>query len=910
MRIMMLRLKGYLGINNGLLRNEITIDFSKSRHKICLIKGATGSGKTTILDSISPLPDDNSMLVPGQQAEKEIIYNNGIRIHILHPVNNRGERATTKAYIYDNDVNLNPNGNVTSFKDVVFNKLDLDSNFEALTKLSTRDRGLADKTPAIRKKYVANIISSVEVYNNIYKNLTKNSSTLKSMLQSIVAKMDSIGDEKSIDTNIKSIEKLLKQYEDKKEEISLANAAAIATVKALDPDGNIMMSYNTLTSEINTLNNNIASMLTVSNNYTTKYYNSNINNDINSIRQFYNITSKDIEDLSNNITSINISIKSKEESLNNLLNMNELENKNLNSKIEKLKNLTNDNNYEILCSNIKKVNKDISEIESFFKSINIKDALSLSSKEYEIGLNIIMNISDMLSNLFSIYTKDDINTVIINNIDFDKELNTITSIIEKCKIDKNNIMNEISKLKGQIEIYDSLSNRPKNCKIDDCPFISSALKIEENPRDAITRLEIDIVNIDSIIKDNEDKLDKLKIYKSCRLAINEIYKTISNNSYILEKLPGTESLCDINTFNNLLYSKDCWYNIIPDKDIIMNNLNKAYMFDSYKRLISERDKLNTQKQIFESKCSIIDEINNDINTIRSNINDISNKIVTIRNDVKENTIKYDNLTNKLNDLKTLNSSLSTVLEMIDKINDDTLKLSKLSSNIDKIKDSNATIYASKDTLVELNNAIKPMQDDLNRFKFNKQRLQEYKEELEVYKDRYEKTEVVKNYTSPTKEGIQLLFMDMYMHNILDTANKLLANVFNGQFMLQPFIINGDEFRIPCIGNRMMNDDISSMSNGQICMISMILSFSILFNSSSTYNILKLDEIDGGLDTESRTNFITVLNEIMNILGCEQCFLISHNEEIQYSSTDMILLRTNSDNSDYGNANIIFDINRM
>ena len=74
--------------------------------------------------------------------------------------------------------------------------------------------------------------------------------------------------------------------------------------------------------------------------------------------------------------------------------------------------------------------------------------------------------------------------------------------------------------------------------------------------------------------------------------------------------------------------------------------------------------------------------------------------------------------------------------------------------------------------------------------------------------------------------------------------------------------------------------------------------------------MKLDEIDGGLDTESRTNFITVLNEIMNILGCEQCFLISHNEEIQYSSTDMILLRTNSDNSDYGNANIIFDINRM
>ena len=104
----------------------------------------------------------------------------------------------------------------------------------------------------------------------------------------------------------------------------------------------------------------------------------------------------------------------------------------------------------------------------------------------------------------------------------------------------------------------------------------------------------------------------------------------------------------------------------------------------------------------------------------------------------------------------------------------------------------------------------------------------------------------------------------------------------------------------------MNDDISSMSNGQICMISMILNFSILVNSSSKYNIIKLDEIDGGLDTESRTNFITVLNEIMDILGCEQCFLISHNEEIQYSSTDMIVLKTSSESSYYGDANIIFD----
>jgi DNA repair exonuclease SbcCD ATPase subunit len=235
------------------------------------------------------------------------------------------------------------------------------------------------------------------------------------------------------------------------------------------------------------------------------------------------------------------------------------------------------------------------------------------------------------------------------------------------------------------------------------------------------------------------------------------------------------------------------------------------------------------------------------------------------------------------------------------------ELKKISTDMKKLTDARSVLYAADSSIEEINNSIKPTREELNKLKFNKQKLEEYTEEMEVYKSRYEKTETVKKYTSPTGEGIQLIFMDMYMHDILTMANTLLAKLFNGQFMLQPFVINGDEFRIPCVGNRLMNDDISSMSTGQICMISMILSFSILFNSASNYNILRLDEIDGGLDTDNRIKFIEILNEVMDILGCEQCFLISHNEEIQYSSTDMILLRTNSENLDYGNANIIFDI---
>ena len=101
----------------------------------------------------------------------------------------------------------------------------------------------------------------------------------------------------------------------------------------------------------------------------------------------------------------------------------------------------------------------------------------------------------------------------------------------------------------------------------------------------------------------------------------------------------------------------------------------------------------------------------------------------------------------------------------------------------------------------------------------------------------------------------------------------------------------------------MNDDISSMSTAQICMISMILSFAFLFHSSTKYNILKLDEIDGALDTNNRLGFVNVLNQLCDMLETEQCIIISHNDEFDTSEADIILLKHS--HPETINGNIIF-----
>ena len=103
------------------------------------------------------LPDSNNVFIPGLPAMKTIELLDGdilYKMIFVHPVKSDGTRDTTKAYLYKTCFgethNLNPNGNVSSYKDILYDELGLDPNFVALSQLSTEDKGIASKKPAER----------------------------------------------------------------------------------------------------------------------------------------------------------------------------------------------------------------------------------------------------------------------------------------------------------------------------------------------------------------------------------------------------------------------------------------------------------------------------------------------------------------------------------------------------------------------------------------------------------------------------------------------------------------------------------------------------------------------------------------------------------------------------------------
>ena len=236
------------------------------------------------------------------------------------------------------------------------------------------------------------------------------------------------------------------------------------------------------------------------------------------------------------------------------------------------------------------------------------------------------------------------------------------------------------------------------------------------------------------------------------------------------------------------------------------------------------------------------------------------------------------------------------------------ELAKYNDSWVKAKDIEMQIEVKKNRLDAIvSKEIADLQKQINDANAKLVMYNEYVKEYALCSKEFNKIGVIRKYCSPTT-GIQTIFMEMYMNKVIGISNQLLSMLFNGEYVLQPFVVNENEFRMPVLGSGILNDDISSMSTSQICMISMILSFALMRQSSTIYNIIKIDELEGGLDSQNRLAFFDVLNNLMMTLQCEQCVMISHNAELNMKTMDVIVLKNSDPSSSYYEGNVIYDYN--
>lgn len=879
MKLLSIRLENYIGIYNGRGDNILEVDLSQSTSNIVIIRGSNGSGKSTLLKALSPLQDDNTAIIPGMEGKKTLryLYNGEVyEILYVHPVKNDGSRGQVKMQVYKgmNRVELNPTWNVTSGKDIIFDLFNLDANFLTLSQLSSEDRGLADKKPAERKKFVNSIINGIEVYNNMYKVITKKYSTFKNMINTISSKIRQIGNIEELNARFINISKQVEDVSSERDKAVIEASKIDAEIGILTRDNNLEEYYKIneeIRDNIDYISASKSQVIDLSKGELSSENLYELKDIIdNSLRTF----DKDISKWKSEEAVANAKIESisreKDEAFNSLQ-----------TKITKRGTLLDGgftesdlSLYKETKAKIDELNKDIDNLNSSIKNLSEAEALVNA-------MEMIVPVLDSLYNGLDATTKKEKYDFVKTTLDNDGKYVDQT-------VELSRTYNEVSKTVGELEsevlayeiLFDkakSLALRPKECKIDDCSFVKEAIEASsKHPEKRINDINKEINESKTLLKSLEKDIESYKELYDFNKRFTNLHGMVLSFRKLLEKSP-VDYIIDP---YQLLASLDHMEKLMIDFNQIRGIFNIITTKSNYEEII---ESLKEPAAKYEANKALIDELDSDIASLKDKLTTIDNRLMAEKDAISE-TVTDISLTEFKIEVYTKCKSLVDECIGLDVRNEELQsQINSLSDIALKVKTLDARMAEAKSRADRLNNDLNAILNERDKIASNKTLLEDYIRDLDLYNKNFSILETIRYYLSPTT-GIQTVFMRTYMGNIILKANELLSLIFNGQFIIQPFVINEAEFRIPCLGNGLVNDDISSMSTSQICMISMILSFAILSNSSTDYNILKLDEIDGGLDTENRIQFIGLLKQLISMVGCEQCFLISHNMEYDADTT--------------------------
>ena len=901
MKFLSIYLSNYIGIYNGMGLYDIHIDMTKCKNRITIIRGDNGSGKSTLSKAMNLFPDSSDSFIPGLAARKEIILSDNTILYKLvfvHGIKTNGDRETTKAYITktfgDSIVELNENGNVTSYKEILYSELGLDANFAALSQLSNDDRGLADKKPAERKRFVNSIISSLDTYNNIYKTLGKRSSNYKSLINAVSSKLSVLGDENTIVTNLEVIETRINTLQDQKDQAVVALAREQSTVSILDPDGSIQNTNTVISADLDLAEKEYKKIQAV----------------IDSLMLSGNITSTNIADGYRRIVdrknSCIIENQICRNTIDSLIAQKEGYAQELAQKIHRLSQLQDGDSYDTILEKLNLYKTQMENIKAELLKVGLQDISNISKEEYILALETLKDLEAHISAFKSCMYYTVIETIVneymtTGIVPKPKDITGHNIELDKLENELSSVLSEKSVIQSKLNLLDKLNIRPESCTDNTCPFIKDALEFSlTNPKDRIDYLEALMYSIRDEIERNNREVQEIMAYNDAVNKFSIIVREVDKNGAILSKMPNGDMFKNkMVFFERLLSGYGFEY-----MSAIYQYIDLANLFDTYKQLDSICKQYEAELKIYQSKAESIEILQQEISKIDQTMSALKDKIDPINAEIADRT-------KDIAVLQELEGIYSAILDNLEKQKPISQKIqecrSKLSENSRKINEINAALSRAagyKQTIEQIGYSLVPLMKDRDKLIHSVQLMKDYKIELDELKANYDFIETIKYYSSPTT-GIQLVFMELYMGKIIALANELLKLLFQGKFVIQPFVINESEFRIPCLGDGYLNDDISSMSSSQIGMISMILSFALLHHSSTKYNIIKLDEIDGPLDYSNRLYFMDVLNSIMDIMNTEQCIMISHNSELQVDNSDVILLKHDENNMDYQRGNIIW-----
>lgn len=858
MWIKYIELKNFQNIRTGLKAKEISIDFSNRENVICLFVGPNGIGKTSLLSCLTPfatlgnldIRDANQLVVKGENGFKKIIICDGSDEYVIqHFYTASKETHTVKSYITMNGSELNPNGNVTSFKQTVLDCLGIDMDYLKLIRLGDNVTNLIKLKSTDRKNFMSKFLDSVDIYLKYHQKISGDVKDLKLIISHTMDKLKKleIDDPEVI---LHRIEELKVALETNQEDIDLIQDTIskinlkIEELELPDQPKDKIRSLETTVHKMN---------LAMESEYASK--------SLPEIEEIQKKTSEEINVLHSEKKSLETIIEYTNSMIDNLYSEIERVEKQIHDILEKsnLDQLT-----EYLTSLHTK--RDRLDKESSFIS---SDFSNLSKEEVDKCIVAFKNAQRILNITYE-FGKDPVNDA----VKLIKEKKDVRDFVSSklIAIEKDKKRQEKTYLDTIIDKYGKLQK----------PSCEGCF---------LTDLYDEIMRVKDIEPDTSKKNRSAEYYQMVESVYDNISSVISNElgevKDIVKKLPNEiQKDLILDTF----FDHICKCENIYNEKAVNQFMMEFTEYDNYQNLLKEIEdtiqKINIERE--KNDVSYLEEslrrTNSSLNENKEKVNELVEKLSSITREIIDKEKKEEDLElvhSAISDLESVKTELTSLEE----------KYQKMQELQEELSSNTASLSSKKKTQMELSSYLKSREIALDSYK-------ELRKELKKEKEMYDDLLLIRSSTS-NKDGIPLLFIQYYLENIKEIANRLLDIVYEGSVYIQDFYITGDEFKIPFVKNGIEIPDISYASQGEQSFLSMAISFALSSENLKKYNIPLLDEVDSTFDSSNRERFLSIIEHQNDIIHCEQEFVISHNNMFSQYPVDVL---------DFGNLkNSKFDV---
>lgn len=879
LKITFLRLKNFAAINTGMGKKELIIDFSNCKNRVILLVGTNGSGKTALLSTLHPFAypgsmdvrANSSMILQDKDGEKEIHYTKDNSVYVIkHFYKNSKKGLSVKSFITKNGIELNPNGNVTSFIDVVNNELGIQQDYLKLLRLGSNVTNMIEMKAAERKSFTSDLFSELDIWSKLYKKVNEDSRLLKNLLSTVSNKLQRlhIVDRDQIVKDISEIGFEIASVKSNMDELKKRLGVIDGKIQALVPEG-----VKTLKETIIRMDLELSSKLKEIDKY---------RKDIDALGVIIcGSIDNEIETLTTNINTLTTKNLVSKETINSyMINMNDLMNER--DDIQKqLSTLVSDDDIKSLKAirdSIVCTLNDIPNKVKNYKPATTKDILltaikvlteidRIVSNTYEFGMDAVKKCIHLIRDGADIdkYIESEI-------IAIDKEVIDITAKYKANKI--NNACVVVFK--------------PTDCAVSNCPYLDLYERFFKSTDE-------DTQSVEALENRREYYVKIGAVYKN----ITYIGSLVKMNDNIRETLSNLN--IDYLSMNSIL---DAMFSNYPvfNESVITKHINDIEEYNMYQKLVLELREVESEIASSDSNDKLID-------SLKSRLSVITDKIDTIKIDIER-------ITGEISDRERMLSDTENYRELVYRYRDVINELNNACDDADKFGDE---LHDKKDIFNSVKSELSDLDMMAGQMKIYEQRYSslqqtlmdkshvlktydELIEERDILNDKFEEVAITREALSSTK-GAPLLYIQLYLQSTTMFVNDILATIYD-DFEIDGFDISDTEFNIPYVKNGVRINDVSHASQGERSFLSLALSFALIHKSIQDYNIMLLDEIDSTLDTRNRAIFLNILTDMLDLIESEQTFLITHNNMFDSQPVDIIM--TSDVNLDsYQNANIIY-----